>query len=96
MNIGEAIKKIRASRGLSQKELAEKTGMSANALCNIEKGYSFPSKGTIKAICDAMDITVSWLLFSSITEEDVPEEKRAIFNALREPMITLFKKMEDQ
>lgn len=92
MNIGEAIKKMRASRGLSQKELAEKTGMSATALCKIEKGYSFPSKDTIKAICDAMDIPVSWLLFSSITEEDVPEEKRVIFNALREPMMKVFEK----
>lgn len=92
MNIGEAIKKMRASVGLSQKELAERAGISATAVCNIEKGHSFPSKETIKAICDAMDIPVSWLLFSSITEEDVPEEKRAIFNALREPMIKLFEK----
>lgn len=45
-----------------------------------------------KAICYAMDIPVSWLLFSSITEEDVPEEKRAIFNALREPMMKVFEK----
>ena len=92
MNIGEAIKKMRASVGLSQKELAERAGISATAVCNIEKGHSFPSKDTIKAICYAMDIPVSWLLFSSITEEDVPEEKRAIFNALREPMIKLFEK----
>ena len=92
MNIGEAIKKMRASVGLSQKELAERAGISATAVCNIEKGHSFPSKETIKAICDAMDIPVSWLLFSSITEEDVPEEKRAIFNALREPMMKVFEK----
>ncbi len=43
-------------------------------------------------ICDAIGIPVSWLLFSSITEEDVPEEKRAIFNALREPMMKVFEK----
>lgn len=92
MNIGEAIKKMRTDRGFSQKELAEMSGISQNALCNIEKGYSFPSKDTIKAICYAMDIPVSWLLFSSITEEDVPEEKREIFNALREPMMKVFEK----
>ena len=92
MNIGEAIKEMRTDRKLSQKELAEMSGISPNALCNIEKGYSFPSKDTIKAICFAMDIPVSWLLFSSITEDDVPEEKREVFNALREPMIKLFEK----
>jgi transcriptional regulator with XRE-family HTH domain len=92
MNIGEAIKEMRTDRGLSQKELAERAGISATAVCNIEKGHSFPSKETIKAICDAIGIPVSWLLFSSITEEDVPEEKRAIFNALREPMMKVFEK----
>ena len=66
MKIGEAIKEMRTDRKLSQKELAEMSGISPNALCNIEKGYSFPSKDTIKAICFAMDIPVSWLLFSSI------------------------------
>ena len=39
-----------------------------------------------------MNIPVSWLLFSSVTEEDVPEEKRTIFNALREPMMKVFEK----
>jgi transcriptional regulator with XRE-family HTH domain len=92
MNIGEAIKEMRTDRGLSQKELAKRAGISATAVCNIEKGHSFPSKETIKAICDAIGIPVSWLLFSSITEEDVPEEKRAIFNALREPMMKVFEK----
>ena len=92
MNIGEAIKEMRTDRGLSQKELAEMSGISQNALCNVEKGYSFPSKDTIKAICFAIDVPVSWLLFASITEEDVPEENREIFNALREPMVKLFEK----
>lgn len=92
MNIGTAIKEMRTDRRLSQKKLAEMSGISQNALCNIEKGYSFPSKDTVKAICDAMDVPVSWLLFSSITEEDVPEEKREIFNALREPMMKVFEK----
>ena len=92
MNIGEAIKKMRASVGLSQKELAERAGISATAVCNIEKGHSFPSKETIKAICDAIGIPVSYLLFSSITEEDVPEGKREVFYALKEPIMKLFEK----
>jgi transcriptional regulator with XRE-family HTH domain len=92
MNIGEAIKEMRTDRRLSQKELAEMSGISQNTLCSIEKGYSFPSKETINAICSALEIPVSYLLFSSITEEDVPEEKREVFNALREPMMKLFEK----
>lgn len=92
MNIGQAIKEMRMRHSISQKELAKKIGISANAMCSIEKGYSFPSKETINAICSALEIPVSYLLFSSITEEDVPEEKREVFNALREPMMKLFEK----
>ena len=41
---------------------------------------------TINKICDALEIPVSYLLFFSITEEDIPEEKKSIFNALKEPI----------
>ena len=86
MDIGNAIKSIRARKKLTQKDLAAKCGISANALCSIEKNTSFPSKETINKICDALEIPVSYLLFFSITEEDVPEEKLGIFNALKEPI----------
>lgn len=92
MNIGEAIKEMRMRHGISQQELALKVGISANALCSIEKGYSFPKKETITAICKAIGIEKAYFLLMAITEEDVPEEKREIFNALREPMMKLFEK----
>lgn len=92
MNIGEAIKEMRMRHGISQQELALKVGISANALCSIEKGYSFPKKETITAICKAIGIEKAYFLLMAITEEDVPEEKRAIFNALREPMMKVFEK----
>ena len=57
-----------------------------HALCSIEKNVSFPSKETINKICEALEIPVSYLLFFSITEEDIPEEKQSIFNALKEPI----------
>ena len=86
MDIGTAIKSIRTRKKITQKDLAAKCGISANALCSIEKNASFPSKETINKICDALEIPVSYLLFFSITEEDVPEEKLGIFNALKEPI----------
>lgn len=89
MDIGSAIKILRKRQGLSQKELAEKSGLSANALCSIERNGAFPTKDTIGKICSAMSIPVSALLFSSITEEDVPVDKRVAFQALKEPMISV-------
>lgn len=48
MNIGNAIKEIRKRKGISQKDLAKKIGMSTNNLCSIEKEKSFPSMENIK------------------------------------------------
>ena len=90
MELGSAIKDLRIKKGITQKDLAEKAGLSANALCNIEKGYAFPPKETIKAICNALEIPVSLLLFSCITDEDIPEDKRYAFGILREPILKVF------
>lgn len=86
MDIGSAIKTIRTRKKITQKDLALKCNISANALCSIEKNISFPSKETINKICDALEIPVSYLLFFSITEDDVPKEKQSIFNVLKEPI----------
>ena len=89
MNIGETIKTFRKKKGISQKELAEKSGMSANALCSIEKDKSFPSKETIKALCSSLEISPSHLLFASISEEDIPQNKREVFRVLQKPLLEL-------
>lgn len=94
MDIGTAIKEMRMRHGISQQELALKVGISANALCGIERGYSFPRKETITAICKAIGIEKAYFLLMAITEDDVPEEKREVFYALREPLIKLFEKEE--
>jgi transcriptional regulator with XRE-family HTH domain len=86
MDIGSAIKSIRTRKKITQKDLAAQCGISANALCSIEKNVSFPTKETIKRICDALEIPVSYLLFFSITEEDVPVEKLGMFNVLKDPI----------
>jgi XRE family transcriptional regulator, regulator of sulfur utilization len=82
MNIGTAIKQIRKDKGLSQKELADQCGISVNALSQIELNAAFPQKNTIQNLCIALDIPVAYLLFFSINEEDVPQEKRKTFNVL--------------
>lgn len=83
MNVGEAIKEIRKSKGLSQKELAAKCGLSANAMCSIEKSISIPSKDSLEKICKALNISTSYLLFFSVTDDDIPEEKRIVFNTMK-------------
>ena len=83
MDLGTAIKYLRKQRKLSQKELAELTDISINAICQIELNATFPQKKNISKICDALNVPVSYLLFLSITEEDVPLEKRLAFDSLK-------------
>jgi len=82
MNIGSAIKLVRKEKGLSQKDLAAKSGLSVNALSQIEINATFPQKSTISRLCEVLDVPVAYLLFFSIDESDVPEEKRRTFNTL--------------
>lgn len=90
MNIGKAIKYIRKTKGITQTRLAELAGLSANAMCSIENDKAFPNKDTINAISKALNVSVPYLLFASITEEDVPVEKQEIFKALHKPILELF------
>lgn len=83
MHVGEAIKSIRKNQGLSQKDLAQKCGLSANALSSIEKNSSIPSKKSLDKICKALAIPLSYLMFFSVSDEDVPAEKRIAFNAMK-------------
>jgi transcriptional regulator with XRE-family HTH domain len=87
MHVGEAIKSLRKNQGLSQKDLALKCGLSANALCSIEKNSSIPSKESLDKICKALAIPISYLLFFSVSDEDIPAEKRTAFNALKAVLI---------
>lgn len=95
MDIGSAIKEFRKKRGLTQKDLAQKSGLSANALCTLERNLSFPTKETIEKICTALGIPVSFLLFFAITDEDVPEDKRVAFKALQGPLKTVLSPEEN-
>ena len=50
------IKEKRERLGISQKELAEKVGMSQSFLCDIEQGRSKPSIDTALKIAEALNI----------------------------------------
>lgn len=86
MDLGNAIKSIRKELKISRKELASRSGISVTALYNIENNLSFPSKDTINGICSALGVPVSYLMFYSLTEEDVPEGKREFFKVIIEPV----------
>jgi len=50
-----ALKRIRESRGLSQKELGARMGIDPNRISNWELGYSLPQFGVFRIMCIALN-----------------------------------------
>lgn len=67
MNVGERIKQLRKEKNLTLRELAEKADISISFLSDIENGRSNPSLERLKAIAEALDTTVSYLLGENST-----------------------------
>lgn len=86
MDIGQAIKELRVKQGMTQGQLADRCGMSTNAICSLETGKAYPPKSTVDKLCEAFGIPQSYLLMASIEEEDIPEDKRVLYRALLEPL----------
>lgn len=62
MKIGEKIKLSREERKITQKELAEKAGISNTYLSDIERMRTNPSIKVLKQIADALDEEIRNLL----------------------------------
>lgn len=86
MDFGKALKSVRKELKISRVELAKRSDLSVTALYNIENNLSFPSKETITKLCKSLSIPVSYLMLYSLTEEDVPEERREFFRFAVEPL----------
>ena len=56
VEIGGNILSLRQSRGLTQEQLAQKTGMSVSYLRMIEKGQANPTIKTLSRLADALNV----------------------------------------
>ena len=80
------IKMLRKAKKIKQRAVAKASDISVAALANIEHDLSFPRKETLRKICDALGVSVGFVLLSTLTEEDVPEKKREVFRFIITPL----------
>ena len=88
--IGKFIAKCRKDKNLTQEALAEKLGISINAVSKWERGISFPDVSLFKKLCSELDISIEELIngeksrsteskdkaiIASLTEKDKVEKK---------------------
>lgn len=60
MNIGEKIKKYRKSKDITQEVLAERIGVTYQAISKWERGDSFPDITLLPALANFFDIFKEW------------------------------------
>lgn len=82
--IGSRIRKYREENNLSQKQLAEKIGVSNSRVSNWEQGLNRPDADTLAAICVALDVSPSLLLGIQVTGDELTEQERKVLKAYRE------------
>lgn len=89
MTFAEKLKSLRKQASMSQEQLAEKLGVSRQAVTKWETGTGIPDIENIKSISSLFDISIDELLsnenasqkksehlFESVTEYDIDEPKR--------------------
>ena len=77
MTMGEKILNMRKARGWSQEELAERVGVSRQAVSRWESGTAKPDVDKIIAICDLFGVSADYLLRDISGQSEVSAAERA-------------------
>jgi transcriptional regulator with XRE-family HTH domain len=83
MNIGATIENLRKSKGMTQGELAEKSKIKQAYISQIENNKKEPNLSTLRDISFALGVPLPAIFLLALEIEDVPENKQAIFNAIK-------------
>ena len=81
--MGEKIKEFRKGRKLTQKQLAEKLGISSNLVSNWEQGLNRPGADILAELCAALEVSPSELLEVKLTEDEFTHQEREVIRAYR-------------
>lgn len=83
MNLGKAIYEIRKLKNITQKDLADRCGLSIPALSCIERGKSNPSFKTVGTIAEGLGVSEGHLILMSLEDKDIKKEKLPFFQMLK-------------
>ena len=75
VDLGARIRQCRQSAGLTQGELAKEAGVSTSFIGHIERGSRVTSVDTLVNICNALNVSMDYLLAASLNnnhEKDMP------------------------
>ncbi len=82
--IGKRIRKYREELGLSQRQLAEKIGVSNGRVSNWEQGLNRPDADMLAELCYALQVSPSSLLGVTLSKDELTDIEWKIVRAYRE------------
>lgn len=82
MKIGNRVKQIRQSKGISQEELADYANLNRSFVGLIERGKKNATIKTIEKICIALDITLQEFFSFDMNEFDLQTESQRKASAM--------------
>ena len=74
LKFGSFIKELRKEKNMTQKELAEKIGLTDKAISKWERGLSFPDITMLNLLAEVFDVDVSEILNGERGKEKVSKE----------------------
>ena len=86
VSLGNDIRGLRKTNGLTLADLAERTGRSVGFLSQVERGLKKPSVGTLQSIGDALGMGIGW--FFQVEPGDDSEERAVIVRRRQRRRIT--------
>jgi len=83
MNVGEAIKYLRYTKNIKQKDFCKEIGITQSYLSLVEKGHRTPSIQVLESISEYYKIPLPILFWFTVDESDVSEEKKEAYKILK-------------
>lgn len=83
MNLGENLRKIRKSKGLSQRELAERISSDPSYVNRVEIGKLNPSIAVIERIADVLECSLDYLVKGINNQSEIFIHDKALVEKIR-------------
>ena len=78
--IGKFISVSRKNKDLTQEQLAEKLGVSINAVSKWERGLNLPDVSLMKTLCNILDITPNYIFNKALKSATNVMKERLFYN----------------
>ena len=95
MKLSENLKRIRKDNNLSQEQLAEKLGVSRQAVSKWESGQSYPEMDKVLLICKLFNYNIDELMNENVKEVDENKQSKVNINKYIEDFFAYITKTVD-